>query len=92
MSRFYMIAEEFRGGDAGPVYERLKNEGRKLPDGLRYVTSWVTADLTRCFQVMECGSSEALRAWIEQWEDLVRFDVAEVISSKAAQAMVALKR
>jgi hypothetical protein len=42
----FMIVEHFRGGDARPLYERFRERGRLAPDGLRYVNSWVTDDLT----------------------------------------------
>ena len=44
----FMIVEHFRGGDPQPVYDRFRLRGRLAPDGLRYINSWVTADLTRC--------------------------------------------
>jgi len=50
----YMIVENFRGGDAVPVYRRFRDRGRLAPDGLHYHGSWVTDDFRRCFQVMEC--------------------------------------
>jgi hypothetical protein len=36
----YMIIENFRDGDALPVYRRFRDQGRLAPDGLRYVASW----------------------------------------------------
>jgi hypothetical protein len=50
----YMIVETFRDGDALPVYRRFRDKGRMAPEGLQYVASWVTEDLRRCFQIMEC--------------------------------------
>jgi hypothetical protein len=49
----YMVVEHFRNGDPVPVYARFRARGRLAPAGLTYVTSWVTADLSRCYQVME---------------------------------------
>lgn len=54
------------------------------PAGVAYVASWVTTDLTRCFQVMEAESREALDTWIDNWSDLVDFDVEPVITSAEA--------
>ena len=59
-----------------------------MPDGVRYVASWVTNDLTRCFQVMEADSREALDVWMERWADLVDFEVEVVITSEEASARV----
>ncbi|MGH7719829.1 MAG: DUF3303 domain-containing protein [Gemmatimonadaceae bacterium] len=73
---------------AAPVYERFRARGRLAPDGLRYVGSWVTPDLARCYQVMECDDPALLEAWMAAWTDLVEFDVHPVITSAEAAARV----
>jgi hypothetical protein len=60
----FMVVERFRDGDARPVYERAHERGRMLPDGLRYLDSWVEANFGRCFQLMECDDLTRLMAWI----------------------------
>ena len=39
----YMIIESFKHGDPMPVYRRFRDRGRLAPDGLQYVSSWVTS-------------------------------------------------
>ena len=51
-----------------------------LPDGLRYVASWVTEDFRRCFQVMECEDRALLTQWTARWDDLIEFEVIPVIT------------
>lgn len=85
----YMIVEHFRGGDAVPVYRRFRDRGRMAPEGLRYVSSWVTDDLRRCFQVMECDDRALLDEWMANWADLVDFEVIPVVTSAEAAAAVA---
>lgn len=85
----YMIIEDFRDGDAIPVYRRLRDRGRQTPDGLSYLTSWVTTDLSRCYQVMECENRELLDEWLSRWADLVSFEVVPVISASEASARMA---
>ena len=86
----YMIVERFRGGDPVPVYRRFRELGRLAPDGLRYVTSWVTADLRQCFQVMECEDPRLLEEWTSRWSDLVEFEILPVVTStEAADAVLA---
>jgi hypothetical protein len=85
----YMIIEHFRDGDPKPVYRRFREQGRLAPEGLRYVASWVTDDLSRCFQVMECDELELLTQWMARWDDLVRFEVVPVVTSTDAAARVA---
>ena len=85
----YLVIEHFRDGDPAPVYHRFRAQGRLAPDGLRYVASWVTTDLTRCYQVMECDDRALLDAWIARWTDLVAFEVVPVVTSaEAARAVL----
>ncbi len=84
-----MIVEHFHDGDPVPVYRRFRDRGRLAPDAVTYVGSWVTADLTRCYQVMECDDRELLDRWMANWDDLVRFEVIPVMTSAAAVAVVA---
>ena len=80
----YMIIEHYRDGDPKPVYARFRAKGRLAPDGLRYVNSWVTADLAHCYQVMECEDRSLLDQWIAAWSDLVDFEVHPVVTSAQA--------
>lgn len=82
----FMIIEHFRNGDAAPVYQRFGERGRMAPEGLRYISSWVTDDMQRCFQVMECNDKALLGQWLSCWVDLVEFEVIPVITSAAAAA------
>lgn len=84
----FMIVEHFRNGDPRPVYERFRLHGRLAPEGLRYVTSWVTTDLAHCYQVMECADATLLDPWLRAWSDLVDFEVHPVITSPEAATRV----
>ena len=75
----YMVLERFRNGDAVPVYRRFKERGRLTPEGLHYVSSWVTSDLSTCYQVMETADRALLEEWMNRWRDLVDFEVHAVI-------------
>ena len=85
----YMVIEHFRNGDAAPVYRRFREQGRLAPEGLRYVSSWVTRDLKHCYQVMETDDPALLETWMAAWTDLIDFEVREVITSAAAAALLA---
>jgi len=84
----FHVTERYRDGDAVPVYRRFRDHGRMTPDGVEYVASWVTDDLSTCFQVMEAESREALDGWIDRWGDLVDFEVVPVITSAEASERV----
>ena len=85
----YVVIENFHGGDPVPVYQRFRERGRIAPEGLTYVASWITEDLSRCYQVMETDDRALLDAWIAQWDDLVDFEVLPVLSSAEVQAKLA---
>ena len=80
-----MIIENFHPGKVGAIYRRLEASGRHMPAGLTYVGSWITDDLTMCYQVMECRDPALLDEWISHWSDLVDFEVIPVISSDEAK-------
>ena len=85
----YMVIERFRGGDPRPVYRRFQERGRLAPPGLQYLASWVTADLSRCYQVMECEERQLLDTWMAHWHDLVEFEVVPVRASAEVVAELA---
>jgi hypothetical protein len=85
----FMVLERFRNGDPAPVYRRFRERGRLMPEGLRYVSSWITKDLDLCYQVMECEDRALLSAWMAEWNDLMDFEVIPVMTSPEAAAAVA---
>ena len=85
----YMIIESFRKGDAVPVYRRFRDRGRLAPGDVKHVSSWVTSDMTRCYQLMECEDRHLLEEWIARWSDLVDFEVVPVITSDQAAERIA---
>ena len=84
-----MVIEHFR--DPAAVYRRFRERGRMAPDGLTYVSSWVTPDLARCYQVMETADRRLLDQWMENWSDLIEFEVHPVMTSKEAVERVGSK-
>jgi hypothetical protein len=85
----YMVIEHFRHGDSLPVYRRFRERGRLMPEGIEYRGSWVTVDLHRCFQVMECDDRRLLDEWMANWSDITDFEVIPVMTSADAAAKVA---
>ena len=79
----YMVTEQFK--DARAIYQRLRDRGRLMPNGLRYVDSWISEDLSRCFQLMETDSPKLFEEWIANWSDLMDFEVVRTITSDEAR-------
>ena len=85
----YMLIERFKNGDPVPVYRRFRDQGRSLPDGLAYIASWVTLDMTTCYQMMECEERRLLDQWIAAGSDLVDIEVIPVMTSAEAVQRIA---
>jgi hypothetical protein len=83
----FMVIERFKGRDPAPIYARLREHGRSLPEGLRYVDSWVEANFDRCFQLMECDDAVLLQRWVLEWRDLVEFEIVAVSPSGAVRSL-----
>ena len=81
----FMVIEKFRNQDGKAVYRKLQN-GRGLPDGLKFVASYVSADLGRCFQLMETHDAPLFQRWIADWQELVEFEIVPVVEGKTTRA------
>jgi hypothetical protein len=77
----FMVIERFRHADTSLVGERFRQYGRMLPEGVIYHVSWIEADGSRCFQLMEAPDRDALKAWTSRWDDLVDFEIIPVVTS-----------
>ena len=82
----FMVIESYRNQDAKAVYRRFRDKGRIMPDGLTFVGSWVSADLGRCFQLMEANDVTLLQCWAAEWSDLIEFEIVPVVAGKDTAA------
>lgn len=78
----FMVIEHFKNRDAVAIYQRYQEQGRMMPEGLKYVGSWVEANFDRCFQLMECDDPRLFQQWVLQWQDLGEFEIIPVVPSK----------
>ena len=85
----YVVIERFKEPGGIAVYRRARDRGRMLPEGLRYVQSWVDVDFTRCYQLMECDDTRLFDEWTAHWQDLVEFEIIPVRTSQEAAAAIA---
>jgi Domain of unknown function (DUF3303) len=83
----YMIVEHFR--DPVAIYRRLRDEGRHMPAGLRYLSSFIDEKFERCYQLMETHDRKLLEEWMAAWADLMDFEVYPVITSQQAIEKIA---
>ena len=85
----YMVVETYKDGAAPEIYRRAGEQGRLMPEGLRYVSSWVDLELKRCFQLLETEDASLFEVWTEAWSDLVEFEVVPVQTSAEAASRAA---
>jgi uncharacterized protein DUF3303 len=86
----FMVIERFRDNDMLPIYRRVRDEGRALPEGLKYVDSWIEPNFSRCFQLMECNDLRLFQEWTLKWRGSgATFEIVPVVPSKETRDVVA---
>jgi hypothetical protein len=85
----FMVIERFRDNDMVPIYRQVRDESRMLPEGLKYLDSWVEPNFSRCFQIMECEDLRLIQQWVLEWRGFgVTIEVIPVVPSKETQKVV----
>ena len=82
----FMVIEHYK--DPKAVYARFHEKGRMLPEGLEYLASWVDKGMTTCYQLMKTDDSRLIGKWTSKWDDIVEFEVHEVMSSEQARIVM----
>jgi len=86
----FMVIERFRDNDMVPVYRRFREAGRLLPEGLKYIDSWIEPGFSRCFQLMECDDLRLLQQWALRWRGCgATFEIVPVVKSAETREVVA---
>ncbi len=86
----FMVIEHFEGNDMVPIYRRFEERGRQLPEGVAYLHSWIEANFSRCFQIMECDDARLLQQWVLSWRGTgTKFEIVPVVPSKDTRGVVA---
>ncbi|MGL4496393.1 MAG: DUF3303 domain-containing protein [Beijerinckiaceae bacterium] len=84
----FMVIEHLDQARIKDIYRKFAELGRLLPDGLTYIDSWVQADFSRVFLVMECDDITKLQEWVIIWGEFARFEIVPLAASKATLAAV----
>ncbi len=77
----YMVIERFKEGAAPKIYQRLRDKGRMMPEGLEYVSSWINLDFKICYQLMRTDEASLFQRWTDAWKDLMDFEIVPVRTS-----------
>ena len=83
-----MVIEKFKQGKVKDLYKRFEEKGRLMPDGLTYINSWITEDVSACYQLMETHDINKLYEWINNWNEFADFEIIPVITSQQAKEKV----
>jgi hypothetical protein len=84
----YMVVERFKEGAAPAIYQRFREKGRMLPEGLNYVSSWIDHNFKTCWQVMETAEFVLIERWVDNWKDLMEFEIVPVRTSAEAREII----
>ena len=74
----HIVIERFRPGNSRAVHARFAEKGRRLPDGLHYLDSWLAGQDDTCFRLMQTDRPETFDKWVRHWDDLVDFEMVEL--------------
>ena len=84
----YMVIERFKDGAAPRIYQRLRDKGRMMPEGLEYVSSWIDLDFKICYQLMRTENASLFPRWTDAWKDLMDFEIVPVRTSAEVISMM----
>jgi Protein of unknown function (DUF3303) len=87
----YMVIERFKENAAPEIYRRFREKGRMMPEGLECISSWIDLDFKRCWQLMQTEDFALFDRWIENWRDLMDFDIFPVRTSAEAVEIMSAK-
>ncbi len=84
----YMVIEHFKENAAPEIYRRFREKGRMMPEGLQYVSSWIDLDFKVCWQLMQTQDFALFDKWIDNWRDLMDFEIVPVRTSAETAEMI----
>jgi hypothetical protein len=87
----YMVIERFKEDAAPEIYRRFRQKGRMMPEGLEYVSSWVDLDFNVYWQLMRTENFALFDQWIDNWRDLIDFEIVPVRTSAEAVDLMTKK-
>jgi hypothetical protein len=80
----YMAIERFKENAAPEIYRRFRENGRMMPEGLEYISSWIDLDFKTCWQLAQTEDFKLFDRWIDNWRDLIDFEIIPVRTSAEA--------
>jgi hypothetical protein len=75
----FVVTYSVRSEDRNAGQERFKKTGGQPPKGVRMIGRWHSVEVRRGVIVCETDDAQALASWVQQWSDLVTFDIYPAI-------------
>lgn len=79
----------YRGEDRDKVHQRFLQTGGAPPSGVTMLGRWHGAQGNGGFLVAETEDATALARWLQDWTDLVAFEVTPVVTDEEFAAVIA---
>lgn len=70
------------------VQERFKQTGAPPPDGVTMIGRWHAAEGNRGWLVAETDEPDAIARWLQEWTDLISFEVTLVLTDEQFRAIL----
>lgn len=76
----FHIAFEYTPEQRDKVHERFKQTGAPPPGGVTMTGRWHGVNGNRGFLVAESSDAEAVARWLQEWTELITFEVTPVLT------------
>ena len=70
------------------VHEHFKQTGAPPPDGVNMVGRWHSVEGNRGWLVAETDDPAAVARWLQEWTDLISFEVTPVLTDEQFSAVI----
>ncbi|MCB0686265.1 MAG: DUF3303 family protein [Saprospiraceae bacterium] len=84
----FLVIEKFNKDKIKLLYQRLEKEGRLMPEGIEYISSWIDIDITTCYQIVKGANIGQIQEWLTRWAGFAEFEIIPVIDSATASKIV----
>lgn len=85
----FHISFEYSTANRDTVHERFKQTGAPPPDAVSMIGRWHAAGGNRGFLVAEASNASVVAAWLQEWTELIDFEVTPVLTDGEFRDVVA---
>jgi hypothetical protein len=78
----FHISYEYLSEQRDEVHTRFKETGAPPPSGVTMTGRWHSVEGNRGFIVAESSEAEAIGQWLQEWADVLSFEVSPVLTDE----------